>query len=372
MFLMERIEDRMRGLSYFRPVEMSVDEQEDNFAGNQKLCQWCTNVEWTWDAESNDEFVNLVNHNRDVRFHQNFSRGTAIVRGSQPMSDDQFYWEVKLIQPVYGTDIMVGVGTSEADMSQVHDKFLSILGMDNKTWGLSYTGLFYHCGEAQDYAPSFSQGNVIGIHLDLWRGTLSFYKDKKHLGVASSGLKGKTLYGMASSTAARSGMRILRCSSFPSSLQFLCCLRLRDIIPNDRNVLDVIDIPSGLRRFLSTNLDWLLDQCNLEKTASDMCKHGNLKSNKDKKKSIDVVANFCNQILHSEPSKSNSIDESADSSGSQFVLLGSVPYSFRNFNRFQAIRRNCTHLSENDRSAKRLHYSYNYSIGLSDTDSDYE
>ncbi|GFY52805.1 SPRY domain-containing SOCS box protein 3 [Trichonephila inaurata madagascariensis] len=194
-------------------------------------------VEWTWDESNDKDFVVLLNNNRDVTFHRDMSGGTAVVRGTQPMSNDQYYWEVKMISPVYGTDMMVGVGTAEASMNQVHDRFISLLGNDNKTWGLSYTGSFHHNGRSRDYTTRFGQGSVIGIHLDMWNGTLSFYKNGKHLGIASRGLKGKTLYAMASSTAACSGMRIVRSCSFPSSLQFICCTKLRELIPDEKNVL---------------------------------------------------------------------------------------------------------------------------------------
>ncbi|GFT42810.1 SPRY domain-containing SOCS box protein 3 [Nephila pilipes] len=215
-------------------------------------------IEWTWDNAIENDFVFLLNNNKDVKFHRNISSGTAVVRGTQPMSKDQYYWEVKMISPVYGTDMMIGVGTAEADMNQVHDKFISLLGKDNKTWGLSYTGLFRHNGESRDYSSRFGQGSVIGIHLDMWNGTLAFYKNKKHLGIASRGLKGKTMYAMASSTAACSGMRIIRSCSFPSSLQFLCCTKLRELIPDEKDVLKEIDLPPGLQVFLENNLSWLL------------------------------------------------------------------------------------------------------------------
>lgn len=77
---------------------------------------------------------------------------------------------------------MIGIGTPEAEIKHSDNKFISPLGKDNKSWGLSYTGLFHHCGVRQRYGPSFGQGSVIGVHVDLWKGTLSFYKDRKHLG----------------------------------------------------------------------------------------------------------------------------------------------------------------------------------------------
>lgn len=61
-----------------------------------------------------------------------------------------------------------------------------------------------------------------------------------------------------SSTAARSGMKVIKCRSFKTSLQFMCCQVLRTVIPAHLDVLKVIDMPPGLREFLENNMSWLL------------------------------------------------------------------------------------------------------------------
>lgn len=78
-------------------------------------------------------------------------------------------------------------------------------------------------------------------------------------GIAFGGLRGRTLYPMVCSTAARSGMRVISARSFPSSLQFLCCQILRQFIPPHLSVLDTLSMPPGLRSFLANNISWLLD-----------------------------------------------------------------------------------------------------------------
>lgn len=79
------------------------------------------------------------------------------------------------------------------------------------------------------------------------------------LGVGfSSGLRGKKIYPMACSTAARTGMRIVRSTSFPTSLQFMCCQVLRQCVPPDQDVTKAVCFAPGLRVFLLNNLDWLL------------------------------------------------------------------------------------------------------------------
>lgn len=63
---------------------------------------------------------------------------------------------------------------------------------------------------------------------------------------------------MVCSTAAQSGMKIIKARSFQTSLQFMCCQVLRKIIPCHMDVFEVLQIPPGLRDFLHNNLSWLL------------------------------------------------------------------------------------------------------------------
>lgn len=86
---------------------------------------------------------------------------------------------------------------------------------------------------------------------------------------------------MASSTAACSGMRIVHACCFPSSLQFLCAVKLREIVPDDKNVLDVIAVPPGLKQFLQNNLSWLLDKSDLEEDFKACCMTSNVTSHHD-------------------------------------------------------------------------------------------
>lgn len=61
--------------------------------------------EWSWD-EANSSGVQLNNEGRDVLFHPKDSSGTAVIRGSAPLDKDQYFWEIKMISPVYGTDMV--------------------------------------------------------------------------------------------------------------------------------------------------------------------------------------------------------------------------------------------------------------------------
>lgn len=223
--------------------------------------------DWVWDNDAKSFASYLKQDLREVVFHVDYSCGTAAVRGTIPMVEDQYYWEVKMTTPVYGTDMMVGVGTADLDLNKYRHKFCSLIGRDSDGWGLSYTGMVQHKGQKHSFSSKFGQGTIIGLHLDMWRGTLAFYKNRKPLGIAYRGLQGKTLFPVVSSTAARSGMKVIKCRSFKTSLQFMCCQILRQVIPGHLDVLKVIDMPPGLREFLDNNIYWLLHPCPLE--ASD-------------------------------------------------------------------------------------------------------
>lgn len=44
-------------------------------------------------------------------------------------------------------------------------------------------GLLQHKGDKVKFSPRFGQGSVIGVHLDTWHGTLSFYQNRQFIGV---------------------------------------------------------------------------------------------------------------------------------------------------------------------------------------------
>ncbi|XP_046403514.1 uncharacterized protein LOC124169083 [Ischnura elegans] len=165
----------------------------------------------------------LMSDNRQVMFHPSYSSGTAAVRGQHPLEPGMHhYWEVKILTSLYGTDMMVGVGTAAVDLHKDRFKYVSLLGEDNESWGYSYNGNLQHGGKKTYNGYPFGLGSIIGVHVDLWHGKLEFFLNRKPLGIAFSNLHGKTLYPMASSTAAKSGMRLIHASSHPHSLLLSC------------------------------------------------------------------------------------------------------------------------------------------------------
>ncbi|XP_012692573.1 SPRY domain-containing SOCS box protein 3 isoform X2 [Clupea harengus] len=214
--------------------------------------------DWVWDDTCKSSSTYLSCSNRKVSFHSEYSCGTAAIRGTKELADGQHFWEIKMMSPVYGTDMMVGVGTSEVNLDQFRNSFSSLLGIDGDSWGLSYTGVLHHKGSKMRFSPRFGQGSIIGVHLDSWLGTLTFYKNRRCIGVAAHQLQNRRLYPMVCSTAAKSSMKVIRSCSVPTSLQYLCCARLSQLMPPSADTLGVLPLPPGLRKLLRSQLGWVL------------------------------------------------------------------------------------------------------------------
>ncbi|XP_021107084.1 SPRY domain-containing SOCS box protein 3 isoform X3 [Heterocephalus glaber] len=101
--------------------------------------------DWVWDDLNKSSATLLSCDNRKVNFHMEYSCGTAAIRGTKELGDGQHFWEIKMTSPVYGTDMMVGIGTSDVDLDKYQHTFCSLLGRDEDSWGLSYTGLHHWC-----------------------------------------------------------------------------------------------------------------------------------------------------------------------------------------------------------------------------------
>ncbi|KAM8825273.1 SPRY domain-containing SOCS box protein 3a [Synchiropus picturatus] len=233
---------RLRGFYLVKDCHCGEDDQE---------------FDWVWDVGSRSTAL-LTCDNRKVNFHSEYSCGTAAIRGSKELADGQHFWEIKMTSPVYGTDMMVGIGTSDVNLDKYRHTFCSLLGKDGNSWGLSYTGLLHHKGDKMNFSTRFGQGSIIGLHLDMWHGTLTFFKNRKCIGVAATELQNKRFYPMACSTAAKSSMKVIRSCSAPTSLLYLCCARLRQLLPDCIDTLDVLPLPPGLRQLLHNKLGWVL------------------------------------------------------------------------------------------------------------------
>ncbi|OCT61659.1 SPRY domain-containing SOCS box protein 3 [Xenopus laevis] len=233
-------------LHTFHQIKSCQCGEEDNY------------FDWVWDDCSKSTATVLSCDSRKVSFHMEYSCGTAAIRGNRMLTDGQHFWEIKMTSPVYGTDMMVGIGTSDVNLDKYRHTFCSLLGKDAESWGLSYTGLLQHKGDKSNFSSRFGQGSIIGVHLDTWHGVLTFYKNRKCIGVAARQLRNKKLFPMVCSTAAKSSMKVIRSCCCRTSLQYLCCARLRQLLPDSVDSLEVLPLPPGLKQVLSNKLGWVL------------------------------------------------------------------------------------------------------------------
>ncbi|XP_055701610.1 SPRY domain-containing SOCS box protein 3 [Phlebotomus papatasi] len=182
----------------------------------------CDVYEWSWDTgiPHPDSYIT----NALVIFHPVYSQGTAMVRGNKALRMGMcHYWEIKMMSPVSGTDMMVGVGTDKVDLCSHQYSFGSTIGLDEHSWGYSYRGVILHRGRSFFFGKKFTQGSIVGVLLNLRRGTMDLYINRVHQGQAFHDLPtdpSVQLYPLISSTAAKSQMKLLNAVSFHENLQY--------------------------------------------------------------------------------------------------------------------------------------------------------
>ncbi|KAF5270617.1 hypothetical protein FQA39_LY01355 [Lamprigera yunnana] len=210
--------------------------------------------QWNWEDDSSTNRI-LSNQNLEVLFHPHYSSGTAFVKGTLPMRANlHYYWEIKVLTVLYGTDVMIGVGTSSMRLSDWKLHFCSVLGGNEDSWGYSYTGRIQHNQLSYSYGSTFTIGSLVGVHLDMCNGTLEYYLNRRPLGIAFSNLKEHELYPLLCSTAAHSAIRITCCFSLPASLQMECL----KIVGKHPKLLRQFRKFSGLVDMLQKKYFWLI------------------------------------------------------------------------------------------------------------------
>lgn len=152
---------------------------------------------------------------------------------------------------------MVGIGSNTVELNDCRTSFTSFLGKDSESWGLSYLGTIQHKGEMKQFTSKLERDCIIGMHLDLWHGTLSIYNDGKPCGIAFHGLRNKILYPMLSSTAARTRMKLEKSSCMPTTLQYLCCEKIGRHVPCI-DAVEKLPLPPGMKKYLLNHMDWVI------------------------------------------------------------------------------------------------------------------
>lgn len=136
---------------------------------------------------------------------------------------------------------MIGIGTDKVSLTSHKYIFSSLLGSNANSWGFSFRGLIQHNNCMKYYGQKFVQGCIIGVYLDLFKGHLEFYLNRRSLGIAYRNIpidKDIQLYPMACSTSAKSAIKLLNSSMYRESLQFRCM----KIIGRNTHLVEVTEI----------------------------------------------------------------------------------------------------------------------------------
>lgn len=84
--------------------------------------------------------------------------------------------------------------------------------------------MLHNNNQLKYYGKKFSKGCIIGVHLDLYRGCIEYYLNRRPLGIAYTNIpmnKDIKLYPMVCSTSARTTIKLINSQSFSGNLQFL-------------------------------------------------------------------------------------------------------------------------------------------------------
>ncbi|KAG8564643.1 hypothetical protein GDO81_016537 [Engystomops pustulosus] len=216
---------------------------------------------WLWEANEQWPSVALSHDRKEVYFHTDpilESCGTAGVRADTGFLQGEHYWEIEFLEPPSGFSVMVGVGTIRAPLCAGSFQYLNLLGQDGDSWGLSYKGHIWHAGTSRQYTePFYEEGTLIGVHLNMEEGTLTFYKDRQSLGLAFTGLHKVQLplYPMVSSTSPDTELALgLRCCTLPTLEERCLSTLARNLSQKDS--ADQLPLPTVVRWKLKSWKNW--------------------------------------------------------------------------------------------------------------------
>ena len=93
-------------------------------------------LHWDFSDSESTDTVTVTEEGTDLFFHRSFSSGTAVLRGNVPLArDSHHYWELEMGSPIYGSAVMVGLGTKEASVHSFRGVFAPAIGIDKSSWG---------------------------------------------------------------------------------------------------------------------------------------------------------------------------------------------------------------------------------------------
>jgi SPRY domain-containing SOCS box protein 3 len=107
------------------------------------------------------------------------------VRGNQELKEGITYFEVLVKEPLYGTAVMIGVGTSDVHLHYSDFEYVNLVGKDENSWGLCHKGSIWHNNKSTSYcSPFFHKDTIVGVLYDSYKHKLHFFVNHVYMGVA--------------------------------------------------------------------------------------------------------------------------------------------------------------------------------------------
>jgi hypothetical protein len=164
--------------------------------------------------------VTLTNGNLDAA---KATSGWVSTVGTIGVSSGKWYWEVTTVQVNPSNEVLHGIATAQASMA-------NYVGADAYGWCYySASGNKINNGSSVAYGATYTNGDIIGVALDLDAGTVTFYKNGVSQGVAYSSLSGEFFPAVSghngNSVACNFGQRPFAYTA-PSGFKSLCTQNL--------------------------------------------------------------------------------------------------------------------------------------------------
>ena len=128
----------------------------------------------TWNPLDAGSGVTLADGNRKLSFS---SSSNAVVRSTHGVSSGKWYWEIRITGSAGSSNAYVGILKSERDLLLLSNQ---IGDGSSDAGGWAYKGLDgnkANNGSASSYGNSYSDGDVIGVALDMDNGKIWFAKN---------------------------------------------------------------------------------------------------------------------------------------------------------------------------------------------------
>jgi len=215
---------------------------------------------------NDDRSMNIYVKEDDCRVaHRHpVAQSTDAIRGKVGFSKGLHVWDLTWSLPQRGTHAVVGIATKKAGLHCAG--YHCLVGSNTESWGwdLGRNKLFHNekVVSSQTYPKNlgsdanFIVPDTIRCILDMDVGELSFEVDGQYLGVAFTGLKGKTVYPIVSAVWGHCEINLNYIGGLepePLPLMDLCRLKIRQTVGKDSltpETLNTFDIPKTMKQYL--------------------------------------------------------------------------------------------------------------------------